>query len=37
MGKEVFVNGDTYEGHYLDGKPNGNGNYLWKDGSRYSG
>jgi hypothetical protein len=37
QGKEVFSNGDVYIGSYVDGKPDGYGEYYWKNGSIYKG
>ena len=34
---ENFSNGDSYEGGYLKGKFEGQGQYTWKDGSFYKG
>ncbi|KAI8815191.1 hypothetical protein BJ742DRAFT_7859 [Cladochytrium replicatum] len=36
-GKNVFPNGDVFEGHYEFGKRNGTGTYKWKNGTRYTG
>ena len=37
-GKMTFVNGDTYEGEYVEGKRRGHGVYKWKaTNSRYVG
>ena len=35
MGEERFANGDLFRGHFMNGKPDGYGEYLWKDGSFY--
>lgn len=32
-----MVNGDSYEGEYMNDKKNGKGTYLWKNGSKYIG
>jgi radial spoke head protein 1 len=32
-GKNVFPNGDVYEGQYLSGKRHGSGLYIWKGNS----
>lgn len=37
QGKEVFTNGDIYTGNYKDGKPDGYGEYTWKNGTIYKG
>jgi hypothetical protein len=37
MGIASYVNGDTFEGVYLDGKRNGLGRYLFKNGASYEG
>ncbi len=29
QGKEMFKNGDKYIGHYVNGRPEGSGEYLW--------
>jgi hypothetical protein len=29
-GSDVFSNGDSYVGKYIDGKRNGYGHYKWK-------
>ena len=36
-GKWMMVNGDKYEGEYLNDKKNGHGTYQWKTGDRYVG
>lgn len=36
-GKEKYSNGDEYEGDYVNGKPDGVGEYRWNDGSVYKG
>ena len=36
-GKWTMINGDKYEGDYLNDKKNGNGIYLWKSGDKYVG
>jgi len=37
FGKDTFANGDTYEGDYKRGKPDGIGIYTWANGSQYEG
>ena len=32
-----MINGDSYEGEYMNDKQNGNGIYIWKIGSKYQG
>lgn len=32
-----MINGDSYEGQYMNDKKNGKGTYLWKNGSKYIG
>ena len=32
-----MINGDSYEGEYMNDKKNGKGIYLWKNGSKYEG
>ena len=34
-GKDVFGNGDSYEGDYMNGKPHGKGIYIWKNKASY--
>lgn len=36
-GTDIFGNGDKYQGHYKDGKPEGSGLYTWVNGSYYEG
>ncbi|KAJ1563524.1 hypothetical protein HK096_000583, partial [Nowakowskiella sp. JEL0078] len=36
-GKNIFVNGDVYEGIYQNGKRNGQGSYVWKNGQFENG
>ena len=36
-GHTVFVNGDSYEGMYENGKRQGYGTYLYADGEKYEG
>ena len=36
-GIEHFLNGDIYNGEYINGKPDGNGIYLWDNGNEYRG
>ncbi|KAJ8323914.1 hypothetical protein O5D80_007141 [Batrachochytrium dendrobatidis] len=36
-GKNLFVNGDVYEGAYIQSKRHGEGVYKWKAGHRYVG
>ena len=33
----MMINGDKYEGNYLNDKKNGEGIYLWKTGDKYIG
>ena len=37
QGTDVFCNGDSYTGEYVDGKPHGRGEYNWVTGACYSG
>lgn len=37
FGREKFANGDMYVGHYINGRPEGEGTYFWKDESIYKG
>lgn len=37
QGKEVIVNGDVYEGEWLNGRRTGTGTYSFHDGSTYEG
>lgn len=37
QGKNIFPNGDIYEGQYVSGKRHGQGTYIWKAGHRYQG
>jgi hypothetical protein len=37
MGEEMFGNGDYYKGEYVNGLPEGFGEYVWTDKSRYKG
>lgn len=32
-----MINGDSYEGEYMNDKKNGKGIYIWKNGSKYEG
>jgi hypothetical protein len=32
MGKEIFPNGDTFNGRFVNGKRSGSGVYVWADG-----
>lgn len=34
---EKFGNGDIYKGYYMNGKPEGEGEYFWSDGSSFKG
>ena len=34
-GEEIFSNGDRYIGQYKEGKPDGEGKYIWADESYY--
>ncbi len=36
-GKMVFPNGDTYEGDFVNGKPEGQGTMAFKNGNHYTG
>jgi hypothetical protein len=36
-GREQFANGDTYEGDYINSKPDGQGEYRWSDDTSYKG
>lgn len=36
-GKEIFENGDVYDGNYVNNKFDGKGVYTWKTGAIYSG
>ena len=36
-GKEYFSNGDVYFGSYVNGKPEGEGEYHWANGSFFIG
>ena len=36
-GTDFFANGDQYQGHYKNGKPQGKGVYTWANGSYYEG
>ena len=37
-GKEFYSNGDLrYEGEYVDGRREGKGKYIWRDGDHYEG
>jgi hypothetical protein len=35
LGEEHFSNGDKYIGGFKNGKPEGYGEYYWKNGSFY--
>ena len=35
--RQVFPNGVTYEGEWLDGLKDGKGVQVWQDGSLYEG
>ena len=35
QGEERFANGDIYIGEYKEGKPDGEGKYIWEDQSSY--
>ncbi len=37
IGKEIWVNGDIFEGFFVNGLKNGKGIFKWKDGSIYEG
>jgi hypothetical protein len=37
LGEEIFANGDKYVGCFKNGKPDGYGEYFWKNGSVYKG
>ena len=37
QGTEKFVNGDYYVGNYVNGKPDGYGEYFWTNGCSYKG
>jgi hypothetical protein len=34
-GREMFPNGDVYEGQYTNDQPHGHGRYLWRNGVFY--
>ena len=34
---ENFPNGDFYKGYYVQGKPQGKGQYHWANGATYVG
>lgn len=36
-GQEKFANGDVYIGNYMNGKPEGYGEYYWSNGSSFKG
>jgi hypothetical protein len=36
-GTEKFANGDLYIGNYVNGKPEGYGEYFWVNGSFFKG
>ncbi|KAJ3395940.1 hypothetical protein CcCBS67573_g09247 [Chytriomyces confervae] len=36
-GKNIFINGDEYDGSYENGVRSGYGVYKWKGGARYTG
>ena len=36
-GTDIFVNGDVYSGEYVNGKPEGKGQYTWQNGASYVG
>jgi hypothetical protein len=36
-GKQIFKNGDMYNGLWVKGKMNGQGSYTWKNGDVYKG
>ena len=36
-GTDIFNNGDSYTGEYVDGKPDGKGQYTWANGATYIG
>ena len=36
-GKEKYANCHIYQGHYVKGKPQGKGVYLWPSGDSYVG
>jgi hypothetical protein len=36
-GTDIFSNGDSYIGEYVNGKPEGKGQYKWGHGSGYVG
>ena len=36
-GTWMMINGDKYEGDYLNDKKNGKGVYIWKTGDKYEG
>lgn len=37
QGEENYGNGDYYKGEFINGLPEGYGEYLWKDLSSYKG
>lgn len=37
LGTEHFHNKDSYKGEYVNGKPEGNGRYIWARGNFYEG
>jgi hypothetical protein len=37
QGTDMFNNGDSYTGEYVDGKPHGKGEYTWSSGQNYVG
>lgn len=36
-GKAIFINGDQYEGYFVDGYRQGHGKYTWENGTVYFG
>ena len=37
MGKFVYLNGNSFSGHWKTGEIHGNGTFQYKDGTSYSG